>query len=68
MKLTFRNVMMTLLAMGLPLTADAQENEEGVSSYVDIDLVSHYIWRGMDIGGLSIQPEASVSWKGRLSR
>ena len=56
MKLTFRNVMMTLLAMGLPLTAGAQENEEGVSSYVDIDLVSHYIWRGMDIGGLSIQP------------
>lgn len=68
MKLTFRNVMMALLAMGLPLTAGAQENEEGVSSYVDIDLVSHYIWRGMDIGGLSIQPEASVSWKGLLFR
>ena len=46
------------------LSVCAQENRSGIESYVDIDLVSHYMWRGLDKGGISIQPEAYVSWKG----
>ena len=33
-------------------------------AYVKADLVSHYMWRGIDMGGISIQPEAGISWKG----
>lgn len=31
---------------------------------VGADLVSGYIWRGQDLGGVGIQPSASVAWKG----
>lgn len=45
----------------LPLGVVAQEKPE-----VDlgIDLASAYIWRGQDLGGVSIQPEVTVSYKG----
>lgn len=33
-------------------------------AYVQADLVSHYMWRGADMGGISIQPELGISWKG----
>jgi len=28
------------------------------------DLVSKYIWRGMDLGDASVQPTLGVTWKG----
>lgn len=35
-----------------------------ISTSVNVDLVSHYIWRGQDYGQKpSIQPDISVSWK-----
>lgn len=45
----------------LPLGVMAQEKPE-----VDfgIDFASAYIWRGQDLGGVSIQPEITVSYKG----
>jgi hypothetical protein len=38
--------------------------ESDFKAHVQADLVSHYMWRGTDMGGISIQPEASISWKG----
>lgn len=51
---------MAVMAAGRPAYAQSDE----VESYVDVDLVSHYMWRGQDKGGVSIQPEAYVSWQG----
>jgi hypothetical protein len=50
-----------LLAVMMPLTAKAQNK---VEASVGADLVSSYVWRGQDLGGVSIQPGASVAYKG----
>lgn len=49
------------MAMVLPMGLRAQDKVE-VS--VGADLVSGYIWRGQDLGNISVQPSASVAWKG----
>lgn len=49
--------MMTLL----PLGAVAQDK---VETSVGADLVSSYIWRGQDLGGVSIQPSVGIAYKG----
>lgn len=64
MKSVIRKVVVTLLAIASPMAVDAQTEKGGVETYVDIDLVSHYIWRGLDVGAVSLQPELSFSWKG----
>ena len=55
--------MLSLLSVGLcmPAVSFAQDK---VDSNVGADLVSGYVWRGQNLGGVSIQPSASVSWKG----
>lgn len=51
-----------LLLMGLvPCTIKAQDK---VEASVGADLVSGYIWRGQDLGGVSIQPSLGISYKG----
>lgn len=45
----------------LPFTAIAQDKVE-VS--VGADVVSGYVWRGQDLGGVSIQPSLSLDYKG----
>lgn len=52
-----------LFAMGLVMgmTALAQDKVEATISG---DLVSSYIWRGLDCGDVSIQPTLGVSYKG----
>ncbi|MBO4825713.1 MAG: hypothetical protein J5506_00555 [Prevotella sp.] len=57
--LRFR-VFSILLVLGC-LSATAQEKVESVLSS---DLVSQYIWRGMHMGGVSLQPELDLGWKG----
>lgn len=54
-------IAITLLSMTMPFKAKAQDK---VEASVGADLVSRYIWRGQDLGGVSIQPSASVSFKG----
>lgn len=54
-------IAMALLSMTLPFTAKAQDK---VEASVGADLVSGYIWRGQDLGGVSLQPSASISYKG----
>ena len=48
-------------AFMLPTTMVAQDKVEAT---VGADLVSSYIWRGQDLGGMSIQPSLDVSYKG----
>ena len=38
--------------------------QDKVKTSVGADLVSNYIWRGQDLGGISIQPSLGVSYKG----
>ena len=49
------------MSMTVPATSIAQDK---VEASVGADLVSGYIWRGQDLGGVSIQPSLSVATKG----
>jgi len=61
MKTKLKVTALALLATALPFTAMAQDK---VEASVGVDLVSGYIWRGQDLGGVSLQPNASISYKG----
>lgn len=62
MEKKMRKIVMLLVGMALfPAMSRAQDKVE-VS--VGADLVSSYIWRGQDLGGIGVQPSLSVSWKG----
>lgn len=50
-----------LLLMIMPFTTHAQDK---VEASVGADLVSGYIWRGQDLGGVSLQPSFGISYKG----
>lgn len=52
---------LALLATTMPFTTKAQDK---VEASVGADLVSGYIWRGQDLGGVSLQPSVSISYKG----
>lgn len=52
-----------LLMMGLVAGATAHA-EDGVETTVAADMVSRYIWRGLDAGCTAIQPTLGVGYKG----
>ena len=52
---------MAVLACTAP--AIAQE-EEKVETTVAADVVNQYIWRGLDLGNVSLQPTLGVAYKG----
>ena len=54
-----------LLAMGLiaVATTRAQEKEK-IETTISGDIVSSYIWRGQDLGSVSLQPTLGVGYKG----
>ena len=52
---------MALLSMAMPFTAKAQDKVEASAG---VDLVSGYVWRDQDLGGVSLQPSASIAYKG----
>lgn len=55
----------TIILGGLScLLAAPLSAQDKAEAAVGGDLVSSYVWRGQDLGGVSIQPSASVSWKG----
>ena len=37
---------------------------ESVEAILSVDLVNQYIWRGQDLGDVSLQPTLGVEWKG----
>ena len=53
-------------AFSFPTYAEGSEDTKtlDLSLEVGADVVSSYLWRGQNIGGLSIQPYVSVAWKG----
>lgn len=62
MKKQIKNIaMLVAVALSIPTMGMAQDE---VETSVGADLVSGYIWRGQDLGNVSIQPSLSVSYKG----
>lgn len=62
MKRIFRTVaLLWSMAIAFPAMSVAQDE---VEASVGADLVSGYIWRGQDLGGVSVQPSLSVAYKG----
>ena len=59
-KAAFKAIVVMIVLM-LPTTAGAQKRVEGS---VSADVISHYIWRGQDRGGFSVQPTMSLGWQG----
>ena len=41
-----------------------QSKEIGLSIEVGADVVSSYLWRGQNLGGMSIQPSVTLDWRG----
>ena len=52
-----------LFAMGLVASATALA-QESIETTLSGDIVSSYIWRGQDLGNVSLQPTLGVSYKG----
>lgn len=42
----------------------AEEKESNFTYEIGADVVSSYLWRGQNLGGLSIQPSVTLDWKG----
>ena len=55
-----------LFALGLVAvaTAHAQDEKEKVETTVAADFVTQYIWRGQDLGNISVQPTLGIGYKG----
>ena len=52
-----------ILALGLVAGATAYAQDK-IETTVGADVVSQYIWRGQDLGNVSLQPTLGVSYKG----
>ena len=52
-----------LFAMGLVMSMTAFAQEE-IETTISADVVSHYYWRGQDLGGASLQPTLGIGYKG----
>ena len=48
----------------LPTAIMGVRAQSQVECHLMADIVSNYIWRGQDMGHVSLQPELSVAWKG----
>ena len=59
-----RKVKGLFLAGLLLLGATAAEAQDTVETTISADVVSQYIWRGQDLGNVSLQPTLGVSYKG----
>ena len=58
---------MGVITIALLLTGimpSAMMAQDKIEASVGADLVSGYIWRGQDLGGVSIQPSAEIAYKG----
>ena len=54
----------TAIAAALCGTVLPMAAQDRVEASVQADVVSQYIWRGQDLGGVSVQPSLGVSYKG----
>lgn len=53
-----------LAALLLVASATAVSAQDNVEANVSADVVSQYVWRGQDLGGISVQPTLGLSYKG----
>ena len=56
-----KKILVILLSVAGMATAGAQDKVEAT---LGVDLVNQYIWRGQDLGNMSLQPSLGVDWKG----
>lgn len=56
-----KKILLILLSVANVATAGAQDK---VKAILGMDLVNQYIWRGQDMGDMSLQPTLGVAWKG----
>lgn len=56
-----KSIIVAIVMILVPAAGNAQDK---VETSLGADLVSSYIWRGTDCGGVSFQPNLSVSYKG----
>ena len=54
-------LIITAILFTAAVTARAQDTLE---TSIGTDLVSQYVWRGQDLGGVSVQPTLGLSYKG----
>ena len=52
-----------IIAMGLVASATALAQDK-LEATIAADFVSHYVWRGLDCGHVSIQPTLGIAYKG----
>ena len=55
---------MCVLAVGMTAVSTAATAQDKVEATVQADLVSHYYWRGQDLGDVSVQPTLGIAYKG----
>lgn len=60
-KIIKKSFLISIAVMCLSCVAEAQEKIEAT---LGTDVVSAYIWRGQKFGSFSLQPTASLSWRG----
>ncbi len=53
-----------IAAMAIMMAALPMRGQDKVEATIGTDVVSSYIWRGQKNGGVSVQPAATLSWKG----
>ena len=53
-----------MLAIACSLMVMKASAQEGLQTTMNADVVSHYVWRGMELGNASVQPTLGVAWKG----
>lgn len=55
-----KKIFSMILLCGATMAVEAQE----ISTTIGSDIVSSYIWRGQDLGGVSLQPTLGLEYKG----
>ena len=46
------------------ITVQSEKKQSEIEAHLKADMVNKYIWRGLDLGYVSLQPEMSIGWKG----
>ena len=46
------------------MIASSMKAQDKIETTLSTDIVSQYIWRGMDLGSVSLQPTLGIGWKG----
>lgn len=62
MKAISKCLLSSILVISVSSPAIAGEEEKKVSLEVGADIVSSYVWRGIDCAGFSAQPGATLTW------